>query len=66
MVHKKGVEKICEVKKGGILIMKPLVLHSSRRTENQKNRRVIHVEFCDESLPNGLEWKEKIEISKYG
>ena len=61
---KNGIEKICEVKKGGILIMKPLILHSSKRTENQKNRRVIHIEFTDKELPIGLNWKEKIEIKK--
>ena len=52
--NKEGVERICEVNKGGILIMKPLILHSSKRTENQKNRRVIHIEFTDKELPIGL------------
>ncbi len=60
--NKDGIEKICEVKKGGVLIIKPLILHASRRTENRKNRRVIHIEFTDKELPNGLQWKEKIDI----
>ncbi len=59
---KVGEERICEVRKGGILIIKPLILHSSKRTENEKNRRVIHVEFCDMDLPEGLEWKERINF----
>ena len=42
--------------------MKPLLLHSSRRTENEKSRRVIHVEFTDKELPKGLKWKEAISI----
>lgn len=62
--EKRGIEQICEVKKGGALIMKPLILHSSRRAENSKNRRVIHIEFTDEELPEGLQWKEMIEIDK--
>jgi len=62
--HKTGIEKICEVKAGGILMMKPLILHSSRRTENQKNRRVIHIEFTDSELSNGLRWKEKMTLCK--
>lgn len=62
--EKEGIEKICEVSKGGIVLMKPLVLHSSRRTENMMNRRVIHIELLDEELPKGLEWKEVIEINK--
>jgi len=62
--NKNGVERICEVKKGGVVVMKPLILHSSKRTENQKNRRVIYIEFTEQELPTGLEWKEKIEIGK--
>jgi len=62
MVDKPGTEIICEVNKGGILIMKPLTLHASLRTENQKNRRVIHIEFTEKELPEGLEWKELIEF----
>lgn len=57
-INESDVE-ICEVKKGGILVMKPLLWHSSRRTENQDKRRVIHVEFCSLDLPNGLTWFEK-------
>ena len=60
--EKEGIETICEVKKGGILLMKPLALHASRRTENNKNRRVIHIEFTELKLPTGLKWKEQIEI----
>lgn len=65
IVQKEGIERICEVGKGGILIMKPLILHASKRTENQKNRRVIHIEFSDIKLPSELEWKEKIELDKH-
>ncbi len=62
MQKKSGKERICEVKKGGVLAMKPLLLHASRRTENNKNRRVLHVEFCSKKLPNGLNWNEKVNI----
>ncbi|MEZ4842972.1 MAG: phytanoyl-CoA dioxygenase family protein [Bacteroidia bacterium] len=58
-------ERICEVKKGGVLLMKPLTLHSSKRTENEQNRRVIHIEFTDSKLPDGLQWKEKMELIKH-
>ena len=60
--QQEGEEKICEVGAAGILIMKPLILHSSKRTENDNSRRVIHIEFTDMELPAGLEWKEKLEI----
>ena len=52
-------EITCNVNKGGIMIMKPLTLHSSNRTTNNKKRRVIHIEFSDKNLPNGLNWSEK-------
>jgi len=53
-------EKICNVDKGGIMIMKPLILHGSKRTTNGKRRRVIHIEFSDRELPDGLNWSEKM------
>lgn len=57
-----SIKKVCEVDNGGILIMKPLLFHSSRRTENQKNRRVIHIEFSDTILPKGMKWLELQKI----
>ena len=37
----KKSEQVCEVKKGGAMLMKPLTLHASNRTTNNKQRRVI-------------------------
>lgn len=54
-------EAICNVGKGGIMIMKPLLLHSSSRTINNKKRRVIHIEFSNQELPPELKWAEKID-----
>lgn len=53
-------EIICDVKKGGVMLMKPLILHSSSRTTNQQKRRVIHIEFSDSELPNAIQWSEKL------
>ena len=52
-------EMSCAVNKGGIMIMKPLLLHNSGRTTNNKKRRVIHIEFTDQELPAVLNWAEK-------
>jgi len=52
----------CCVKKGGVMLMKPLLLHSSNRTTNQQQRRVIHIEFSNCNLPEGLAWAEKMEF----
>jgi ectoine hydroxylase-related dioxygenase (phytanoyl-CoA dioxygenase family) len=51
-------ETFCNVEKGGIMLMKPLLLHGSNRTVNQKRRRVIHIEFSNTLLPDGLNWAE--------
>lgn len=52
----------CNVPKGGIMIMKPLLLHSSNRTTNKQKRRVIHLEFSNQSLPEELNWAEYFDF----
>jgi len=53
------IEVSCNVKKGGVMIMKPLLLHSSAKTTNDQKRRVIHIEFTNKELPLSLQWSEK-------
>lgn len=59
-----GVEKdsevACNVKKGGIMFMHPLLMHASGRTVNNQKRRVIHIEFSNKQLPENLNWSEKL------
>ncbi|MDR6560155.1 MULTISPECIES: phytanoyl-CoA dioxygenase family protein [unclassified Arcicella] len=55
-------ETICSVKKGGIMFMKPLLLHASNRTTNNKKRRVLHIEFSRKSLPQNLNWSELLIV----
>ncbi len=55
----KETVKTCVVHQGGVMIMKPLLLHSSSRTTNGKRRRVIHIEFSNQELPAGLNWSER-------
>jgi ectoine hydroxylase-related dioxygenase (phytanoyl-CoA dioxygenase family) len=69
--HKKGVYKpredertkenevICEVQKGGIMLMQPLLLHASHKSTAAANRRVLHIEFCNTRLPDSIHWAEK-------
>lgn len=40
-------EEMCLVKQGGLMLMKPLLLHSSNRTTNNKKRRVLHLELSN-------------------
>jgi len=53
----------CSVPKGGIMLMKPLLLHSSGRTTNNRQRRVIHIEFSNQELPAALNWAERINFN---
>jgi len=50
---------LCEVSKGGALLMRPLLLHSSRRSESTRLRRVLHIEYAGVELPKPLEWVEE-------
>jgi ectoine hydroxylase-related dioxygenase (phytanoyl-CoA dioxygenase family) len=53
---------ICSVPKGGIMLMRPLLLHSSSRTTNNRQRRVIHIEFSNANLTSELHWAEKAYV----
>jgi len=52
-------ETSCNVKAGGIMIMRPLLMHASNRTITNRRRRVIHIEFSKTDLPQGINWAEK-------
>jgi ectoine hydroxylase-related dioxygenase (phytanoyl-CoA dioxygenase family) len=52
----KSNEVVCEVAKGGILVMRPLLLHASPTANNPSHRRVLHIEYATQALPNGLQW----------
>jgi len=47
---------VCCAGKGDVLVMRPLLLHSSSESTNASHRRVIHLEFTAIDLPGGLEW----------
>ena len=57
-------EFVCEVEKGGAMLMKPLTLHASNRTTKGKKRRVIHLEFNKHNLTEPLAWLEHYGIKK--
>ncbi|MGN6354501.1 MAG: phytanoyl-CoA dioxygenase family protein [Parafilimonas sp.] len=58
----KETEIVCNVALGGIMIMKPLLLHASSRTTSNNKRRVIHLEFSNRLLPCILQWSEKKDL----
>jgi len=52
-------EVSCNVPAGGIMIMRPLLMHASNRTTNNKKWRVVHIEFSRAKLAEGIDWAEK-------
>jgi len=55
-LHNANEIELCRVRRGDAFLMRPLLVHSSSVGTNPKHRRVIHIEFSAEELPNGLEW----------
>jgi len=72
--HRKGIyrpetidwdveaEHICPVPRGGIMMMRPLLLHASGRSTNDRKRRVAHIEFSKAALPGNLRWSEHLPM----
>jgi ectoine hydroxylase-related dioxygenase (phytanoyl-CoA dioxygenase family) len=53
-------EAVCPLRAGGVLLMRPLILHASAPASAPQHRRVLHLEFAADPLPHGLEWYEQI------
>ncbi|RFZ95419.1 phytanoyl-CoA dioxygenase [Mucilaginibacter conchicola] len=52
----------CAVAAGGVMIMRPLLMHASGRTTNSKPRKVIHIEFSRTELPEEIRWSERMNV----
>lgn len=48
--------RACVVVAGDAVIMHPLVLHSSRKSQRSTHRRVVHLEYSSYELPSGVSW----------
>jgi ectoine hydroxylase-related dioxygenase (phytanoyl-CoA dioxygenase family) len=53
-------EVVCTVRLGGVVTMCPLLLHASAKSAAVGHRRVIHIEYACDGLPEGLEWKNRV------
>lgn len=51
----------CEARRGDLLVMRPLLVHSSSPVADSAcaRRRVLHIEYATRPLPGGLEWFEQ-------
>lgn len=50
----------CVAKGGDAILMRPLLLHSSSSAKIPSSRRVVHLEFAADELPNGVEWRHRV------
>jgi hypothetical protein len=53
-----------EIPAGGILRLRPLLLHASAHAISDTSRRVIHIEYAAQDLPGGLEWAWRVKVKK--
>jgi ectoine hydroxylase-related dioxygenase (phytanoyl-CoA dioxygenase family) len=53
---------VCNVGSGGLLLMKPLLFHSSSRRTRAVNRRVIHIEITNQRLSSEMRLAEMLRI----
>jgi ectoine hydroxylase-related dioxygenase (phytanoyl-CoA dioxygenase family) len=46
----------CLVKQGGVIVMRPLIIHASSKSQSDKPRRVLHIEYATpETVPKPLQ-----------
>ncbi len=61
--RRRVAEVSCIVPRGGLLVMRPLLLHASSAAKSPVHRRVIHIEYAATELTGGLEWYEAVQSS---
>ncbi len=56
-----GAEPVdCLAERGAILAFRPLLLHASSPATTAAHRRVVHLEFAAEELPEPLAWSARV------
>lgn len=46
----------CLTEAGDVVLMRPTILHASRKATVPRRRRVVHLEYAAEALPRPLKW----------
>lgn len=46
----------CESTAGGVVVMRPNILHASEKSVTPKPRRILHFEYSGFQLPKGIAW----------
>ncbi|MBX3444994.1 MAG: phytanoyl-CoA dioxygenase family protein [Planctomyces sp.] len=53
-------ETVCTAAAGGVVVMRPLLLHASSASASPSHRRVLHIEYAATDLAGELEWNTRI------
>ena len=53
----------CAVESGDVLLIRPLVIHASSAAKTPQHRRVIHFDYANVGLAEGLEWREDTALN---
>ncbi len=63
MITQNSIPFLCNVPAGGVHILHPMILHASEKVkaDSKNRRRVIHLEFSNQELAEGLTWAERVE-----
>jgi ectoine hydroxylase-related dioxygenase (phytanoyl-CoA dioxygenase family) len=57
-IAKRSVAVTCAMRRGGVLMMRPLLLHASSASSFLGHRRVVHFDYAASELPEGMGWAE--------
>jgi ectoine hydroxylase-related dioxygenase (phytanoyl-CoA dioxygenase family) len=57
-IAKRSAAVTCAMQRGGVLMMRPLLLHASSSSNFPGHRRVVHFDYAATELPEGMGWAE--------
>ena len=52
----RSIAVTCAMQRGGVLMMRPLLLHASSASSFPGHRRVVHFDYAASELPAGMGW----------
>jgi hypothetical protein len=57
-------ERHVSVSRGGVMVMRPLLLHASSKAISDRPRRVLHFVFGPPTLPDGVTWPSRTGVAE--
>jgi ectoine hydroxylase-related dioxygenase (phytanoyl-CoA dioxygenase family) len=64
VVSAAGAISELHVPQGGLLVMRPLLVHASSAARSPEHRRVLHIEFAPAEAISPLKWHEAIALHR--